>query len=290
MPFNLKNERDDGYFDENQNFVFKKDVGEVDAWISGLDEQTMEAAIGEAAFAEKIRQAKLDAEEQQQEAKRRSPDELKTELLTLLLPGETIGNCLRRLGGRRNHGQDNIVNKFARRKPSAITDNAPVDGQSEAQTQKVIAKRNKDKIERVTELADLLMASGLSNIYSMSFDAILASTVLWEYQAVDGHIYGPYTSQQIAEWKSQGFLTGPTAVPIRKVSRPQHSNSADSIYDDNDAAVLTDGPDSKRARTDDSAPSPSEGWVSSDEVDFGEHIDLGAQIVDGDDDEAVDEE
>ncbi len=28
---------------------------------------------------------------------------------------------------------------------------------------------------------------------------------------------GPFTSEQISEWKSQGYFTGPTAVMMRKV-------------------------------------------------------------------------
>lgn len=31
-PFNLKNEREAGGFDENMNYVFQKEKGEVDAW------------------------------------------------------------------------------------------------------------------------------------------------------------------------------------------------------------------------------------------------------------------
>ena len=53
-PFNLKNERDDGYFDENENYVFKKEKGEIDAWVAGMDEVSMERAIGEAAQAVKV--------------------------------------------------------------------------------------------------------------------------------------------------------------------------------------------------------------------------------------------
>ncbi len=100
----MKNEREGGYFDENQNYVFKKEVGEVDAWIAGLDEQTIEAAIGEAALAEKKRIAKREMEETRIEQSRKTTPELKAELLTYLHPGETIVACLRRLSGRSSTG------------------------------------------------------------------------------------------------------------------------------------------------------------------------------------------
>jgi CD2 antigen cytoplasmic tail-binding protein 2 len=99
-PFNLKNEREGGYFDENENYVFKKEIGEVDAWVAGLDEQTIEAAIGEAAAAEKRRLAKRDLDEARIEQKKKSAADLKAEMLTYLVPGETISGCLRRLSGR----------------------------------------------------------------------------------------------------------------------------------------------------------------------------------------------
>ena len=53
-PFNLKSDRDAGYFDENMNFVFRKEKGEIDNWLANMDESEMEKAIGEAALAVKV--------------------------------------------------------------------------------------------------------------------------------------------------------------------------------------------------------------------------------------------
>lgn len=97
----MRNEREDGYFDENQNFVFKKEVGEADAWIAGLDGAALEAAIGEAAAAEKKKALKREMEEQEEAIKvRKTPEELKLELLSYLEPHETITTALRRLSGK----------------------------------------------------------------------------------------------------------------------------------------------------------------------------------------------
>lgn len=165
--------------------------------------------------------------------------------------------------------------KGARRKPNQ----KDTDQQSEKQRQQSIAKENKPYIDRLTEIADQLIAQGISGIYSMSYDAIQASTVLWEYKAQDGNIYGPYTSQQISEWKSLGFLTGPTAVPIRKVTSLKKTK-IDSIYDDDDEDEDNDyqvGPDTKKVRTNDGHSDGNavvDEWKNSDEIDFGEYIDL----------------
>ena len=53
-PFNLKDEREGGHFDENMNYVWKKEQEEPDAWVADLDEAAMEKAIGEAASALKV--------------------------------------------------------------------------------------------------------------------------------------------------------------------------------------------------------------------------------------------
>jgi hypothetical protein len=54
-PFNMKEERQMGNIDENFNFTFARERGEVDAWLADLDEASMEKGIGEAATAMKVR-------------------------------------------------------------------------------------------------------------------------------------------------------------------------------------------------------------------------------------------
>ncbi len=110
-PFNMKNEREGaGFIDENMNFVFSKDRADVDAWVAGMDEESMEKAIGEAALAKKKRDMEKQRIEENEEAAlkvRRSPLELKQELLQMLRPYETIPVAMRRLRGKgsysRNH-------------------------------------------------------------------------------------------------------------------------------------------------------------------------------------------
>ena len=55
MPFNLRDEREAGHFDENMNFVWTRENEEPDAWLADMDEATMEKSIGEAALAMKVR-------------------------------------------------------------------------------------------------------------------------------------------------------------------------------------------------------------------------------------------
>ena len=99
--FNLHDERDGGFFDENMNYVFKKEKGEVDAWVAEMDEVTMEQAIGEAARAVKRKAAAREAEELKDAQKQfKSSIELKRELLTLMRARETVAGAMRRLSGQ----------------------------------------------------------------------------------------------------------------------------------------------------------------------------------------------
>lgn len=88
-PFNLKSERaNDGYFDAQGSFVFRKGGGEPDAWLASMDEAEAEAAIGS------VRRKKPTEEEEEevplQESLRNA--------VYLLRGDETIAACLRRLG------------------------------------------------------------------------------------------------------------------------------------------------------------------------------------------------
>lgn len=98
--FNLHNERDGGAFDENMNYVFQKEKGEMDAWVAEMDETAMEQAIGEAARAVKRKAAQRELDEENEAKKEFLPSiQLKKNLLLLMKPKETVAGAMRRLGG-----------------------------------------------------------------------------------------------------------------------------------------------------------------------------------------------
>lgn len=167
--------------------------------------------------------------------------------------------------------------------------------QKEKLQQQRDARAQQASINRVTELADELVTRGLTGLYSMPYEAIKASTLMWEYKGLlDGNIYGPYTAQQLAGWKAQGFFAGPTAVLVRPVGENHLSDSQpmgntggdpaaaaalkvlsaktsvldnDSIYDDDIAPAVSSTT---------LPPTPEVQWMNSDEVNFGEYINLDA--------------
>ncbi len=99
--FNLADEREGGHFDENMNYVFKKEKGEVDAWVAEMDEVAMEQAIGEAAKAVKRKAAERE-EQDRRDAMRefKTAIQLKKELIALMQAKETVAGAMRRLSGK----------------------------------------------------------------------------------------------------------------------------------------------------------------------------------------------
>ena len=226
----------------------------MDAWVAGMnDEGNIEKAIGEAQIALKKKQAKRNEEEKQaQLEKKESPDELKSQLLNHMRSGETVITAMKRLSGKRKEEDDlSSFIKKRRREHGDVTVN------SETKKDKERSKRydhhllillflfsfdlcmdteisrpqslqhDKSTIELMTDIANQLLATGVHDIYDMSYEALQFQSaknedinhILWEYQGLDGVVYGPYKSKEIADWKRQGFLTGSTSVMIRRVRR-----------------------------------------------------------------------
>ena len=131
------------------------------------------------------------------------------------------------------------------------------------------------------------MGAGDLNIYETSYEALQTADVLWEYRAPDGSIQGPFSSQQMAQWKKAGYFSGDSAVPIRRVQTLASSSKRQRIEDD----FADDFSDDEHVQSS-SNHAGDEKWLSSDDIDFGiaaEDDDL-AQPGDGQDVESSSDE
>lgn len=72
------------------------------------------------------------------------------------------------------------------------------------------------KLGQLIEVVDTLVSRGFVSVYDASHESIENSLSVWEYQAMDGTMQGPFTSQQIAAWMAQGYFTGASAVMMRR--------------------------------------------------------------------------
>lgn len=188
-PFNLKDERDGGHFDENMNYVWGKEKAEPDAWLADLDEAAMEKGIGEAAAAQKRKLAAQDEQDSKLASQPRDRESLRRELFSILQNGETVPKALRRLGKR----------------PAGVARAASSD---------------RAIFSRLTEAADGLIVLGVTDVYDLSYDAIDAILSTWEYKGQDGCVHGPFTGMQLVGWMKQGYFGGSTVVQMRKVIIP----------------------------------------------------------------------
>ncbi|XP_034046602.1 CD2 antigen cytoplasmic tail-binding protein 2 [Thalassophryne amazonica] len=183
-PFNLEEEMQEGHFDSEGNYFVKKEQQIRDNWLDNIDwvkikekpfkqkkkglgaKRRRRAGDEDEAEEEKQReeqQANKDnnnEEEEEEEEEAEPPEdplafytqqELTKAVVELLLPGETVTSALRRLGGLE-------VRKKGKLK-----------GEREPTTE---VKRDTEKLERLTALADRLVASGMFEIYQQTHEKL----------------------------------------------------------------------------------------------------------------------
>ena len=155
----------------------------------------------------------------------KSEMELKMELLSIMLPGETVTRAMRRISNllnsnKKKAGSNNVISKKNQLSTSTTANNVDMvteDANVILVDNEVDKANRKVQLERLTEISDELLSFGLSGVYEMSYEAIEATAVRWEYQGQDGQLHGPYTAQEIASWKAAGYFSGENAVMMRKV-------------------------------------------------------------------------
>ncbi|XP_053707081.1 CD2 antigen cytoplasmic tail-binding protein 2 [Synchiropus splendidus] len=180
-PFNLKEEMEEGHFDSEGNYFIKKEQQIRDNWLDNIDwvkikeqpvkrkkkglsaKRTRRVGDEDEAEEEKKREEQQetqnsDEEEEEEEAEPAedplasySQHQLTEALIDLLLPGETVAAGLRRLGG------------LGGRKKGKLQADSKATKES---------KRDTEKLERLTALADRLVASGMFEIYQQTYEKL----------------------------------------------------------------------------------------------------------------------
>ncbi|XP_077940127.1 CD2 antigen cytoplasmic tail-binding protein 2 isoform X2 [Gasterosteus aculeatus] len=181
-PFNLDEEMQEGYFDSEGNYFIKKEEQIRDNWLDNIDwvrvkEQPFKQKkkglgakrkrrVGDEDEAEEEKQreekrADKENDEGEDEEEEMEPAEdplasftqhqLTEAVIELLLPGETVTTALRRLGG------------LGGRKKGKLRE------ESEATEE---TKRDTEKLDRLTALADRLVGSGMFEIYQQTYEKL----------------------------------------------------------------------------------------------------------------------
>jgi CD2 antigen cytoplasmic tail-binding protein 2 len=222
MAFNMKEDLEEGEFDEEGNYIRNKVDPNAfhDKWLQGLSKRDIAKA--------KAAQEKQERTEQLKEADVLSnvPQD-KTgvfrALIDLLQPGENVRDALVRLGGSAKKIPAWKAKKMQQKNGAATEPTAE-------EVEKLAI------IDRITALADQMMALGDFGIYDETYEAMLrhlrrsgsvpvdwipgeTKGVTWEYRWAGsgdaGEVYGPFSSTQMQEWQAQGFFSN--GIEAKKV-------------------------------------------------------------------------
>uniref|UniRef100_H3C8B5 CD2 antigen cytoplasmic tail-binding protein 2 n=1 Tax=Tetraodon nigroviridis TaxID=99883 RepID=H3C8B5_TETNG len=137
-PFNLDEEMQEGHFDSEGNYFIKKDQEIRDNWLDNIDW----VKIKEQPF--KRRRAGDEDEAEEEKQREEQQHQLIEAVVELLSPGETVTAALRRLGGLRGQKRGKLKQE----------------GEATEES-----RRDTEKLDKLTALADRLVGSGMFEIY-----------------------------------------------------------------------------------------------------------------------------
>ncbi|KAI4822352.1 hypothetical protein KUCAC02_007904 [Chaenocephalus aceratus] len=148
-PFNLDEEMQEGYFDSEGNYFVKKEEEIRDNWLDNIDW----VRVKEQPFKQKKKGlgAKRKRRPAEDPLASFTQHQLTEAVVELLHPGETVAKALRRLGGL-----------GGRKRGKLREDSKPTEE----------AKRDTDKLDRLTALADRLVGSGMFEIYQQTYEKL----------------------------------------------------------------------------------------------------------------------
>ncbi|GLI71081.1 hypothetical protein VaNZ11_015992 [Volvox africanus] len=206
-PFNLKQEREEGYFDEDGNYVLRKQGGEEgddekDAWLNSEEAKVV---------SDEVRRRIENQRARAEEAARRGPlterqiAQRKADMAAMMRPGETITRALKRLGGsggaaaagltHRAMGKRERARLLAQQQQQQQQGADDAGGSSAAKDAKAAAARQ--QFVHMTELADELLEEGELEIYDATQEDLLRSARIWLPQLAGAPLPPPSSSMSL---------------------------------------------------------------------------------------------
>ncbi|KAK0334756.1 hypothetical protein LTR91_015890 [Friedmanniomyces endolithicus] len=227
--FNLKQEEEEGRFDESGNFVRKAmdpDAGD-DSWLDGLSKKDMKRA--------REAQEKRDSERRLKDLEddATTTTELLARLIALLETGETALEALQRLQkGQKVKVKEVKVPKWKQKKMKdrMDVDEPAANGNGGAEHRDPVEEARKRAVEAITGAADALYSREQHDVYDAEREVLMRQykretgenwrpTVLgaadddgaqWEYRwsdARDGvERHGPYDGKTMEAWREAGYF------------------------------------------------------------------------------------
>ena len=153
-PFNMKEEMEEGDIDKEGMYIFKKrEKDEVkDHWLDNIDWVKVNSQAATSSKNMSDEDSSMDATEY---LKKFDPIPAYKEMLTILLPGETVLKALKRLGGGKVQTASERWKK-KKQEEGTSQDNAV----------------NKEHIAKLTEHANSILSQGNMDVYQETFEGI----------------------------------------------------------------------------------------------------------------------
>lgn len=221
--FNMKNEQEEGRFDDQGNYVRKAaDADAVhDTWLEGISKKDM-------------KKAKEAAHKREEERRKKAieDDSVPTgDVLKILIPflerGETVLEAIARLGKGREKKpkwQSKVKNQKKKQNGHAVD--------TEIGDEDPVEEKRRRELEAITGAADLLLTRGQPEIYDAERELLVRQynketgeewtepkpsngagslgTKIWKYRwsdAIDGgQTHGPYDGATMVAWNDAGYF------------------------------------------------------------------------------------
>ncbi|KAI9002712.1 hypothetical protein BC832DRAFT_593437 [Gaertneriomyces semiglobifer] len=160
-PFNVREELEEGNYDENGNYIRAKDEHRLhDRWLQGLTSDE----IAKARAAKDRHEERLRHIASQEERIADDPHQIWLKMLEMMKPKETVPSALRRLAG--NQGKPNR-NRWKKNKKAAAEDTM------DATEDPSLKEERRRHVEELTAFADRLMSMGSLDVYSMTYEQVV---------------------------------------------------------------------------------------------------------------------
>ena len=229
-PFNLREEMEQGEFDE-EGFYMENKRGQVkDAWLDSVENEPKRRFASK-----KVKsQAEEDDEEESEEI---DSKKIIRDIVAYLQEGENVNKALMRLSKQKRH-EKKTGKVFIEREGMNNKEKGKEKGQDaqERDHQKDPLTDITQIFDFLTERADRLLSSGYYDAYTAPKAKLLQELEKgkditdkkagdgddgdrWEYQDTEGKVQGPYSGDQMQSWRDQKYF------PDELLVRPYGRNS-----------------------------------------------------------------
>ncbi|GFN99414.1 Cd2 antigen cytoplasmic tail-binding protein 2 [Plakobranchus ocellatus] len=171
MPFNMREEMEEGHFDAEGTYIFDKTKEIRDNWIDNIDWVKVKHTNPDDANTGTKRPfegSDSSDEEEDEDTKNANMLKLYESILDILEKGETVAKAIRRLC--KNKAKIPSASQRWKAKKKKTTNSETSGEEDQEAVNKAIAEQK--QMLRLTELCDLLIQKGIMDIYETSYERI----------------------------------------------------------------------------------------------------------------------